>query len=68
MVATNGIGWEIQEFKMPKGWLRSTKFPDVYTSYHEAMTVLCANEDKAHEFRVYEALKINSGIAQSAEH
>ena len=64
MVATNGIGWEIQEFAMPGGWVRSVRYPLVYTSYHEALANLCDNENNAHDFRVYEALKNTSGLAQ----
>lgn len=57
VMATNSVGWEIQEFAMPEGWVRSIKFPGVFSSHHRAMVELCESELEQPElFRVYQAL------------
>lgn len=58
--ADNGIGYEIQEFSLPRGWRRSTVVPEVFDTWEEAeRNMFCRLGNymgMGKEFRVYESL------------
>ena len=67
--ATNGIGWEIQEFSYAKGWVNPFKDPDgtpqryatEQTAATELKRLLSVTNCYSKNFRVYEALDPHKG-------
>lgn len=50
--STNGLGWEVQAFRLPAGWTGISPIFTTHLEAQEAMLVMTTDE----ELRVYEAL------------